>query len=174
MKNLQLKKLAASTVVAVAMVAAMAPTANAVVGSANFNVTATLNSACTVGTIGALAFGAVTAFVAPASPTTTALISCTRTLAGVTAVFDTTGVITTSSAAAATPTGAGLLDNGLYYTLSTAKGAVTAGAAATNAAIGSADTFTYTITGAMAAQAGTCVGASCTATAQVRTMTLNF
>ena len=173
MKNLQLRKLAATTIVAIVMVVAMTPAANAVVGSANFNVTATLTSACTVGVIGDLAFGAVTAFVAATSPTTTAAISCTRSLAGVTAVFDTTGV-TTSSAAATTPTGAGVLDNGLYYTLSTAKGAVTAGTAATNAAIGSADTFTYTITGAMAAQAGTCIGGSCVAAPQVRTMTLNF
>lgn len=173
MRNLQLKKLVASTVVAVAMVAAMVPAANAVVGSASFNVTATLDSACTVGTIGALTFGTVTAFVAPPSPTTTALISCTRTLAGVTAVFDTTAS-TTTSAAATTPSGTGLLDNGLYYTLSTAKGAVTAGGVATTTAIGGADTFTYTITGAMAAQAGTCVGATCVATTQVRTLTLNY
>lgn len=173
MKNLQLNKLLASTVAAVAMVAAMVPAANAAVGTANFNVTATLTSACTVGVIGDLAFGAVTAFVAPANATTTALISCTRTLAGVTAVFDTAAGTKGSSAAATTPTGDGVLSNGLSYTLSTAKGAVTAGTAADNTSIGTADTFTYTITGAMAAQAGTCAVASCAGT-QLRTMTLNF
>jgi spore coat protein U-like protein len=147
-------------------------TANAAAGTANFNVTATLSSACTVGAIGDLAFGTVTAFVAPPNATTTAAISCTRTLAGVTAVFDTTNG--TSSAAGTTPTGAGVLDNGLNYTLSTAKGAVTSGTAATNASIGTADTFTYTITGAMAAQAGTCSSGTCVATPQARTLTLNF
>ena len=174
MRNLQLKKLVASTVVAVAMVAAMVPAANAVVGSANFNVTATLTSACTVAPIADLAFGTVTAFVAPANVTTSAVITCTRTLTGITAVFDTT-VATTSSLALTNPTGAGLLSNGLYYTLTTAGGGTaSAGTAATTTSIGTGGTFTYTITGAMAAQAGTCVGASCTATAQVRTMTLNF
>ena len=148
------------------------PDANAAVGSANFNVTATLTSACTIGGIVDLAFGTVTAFVAPASPTTTAAVSCTRGLTGVTAVFDTTNG--TSSAAGTTPTGAGVLDNGLQYTLSTAKGAVLGGTAATAASIGTADTFTYTITGAMAAQAGACATGSCVATPQVRTLTLNF
>jgi len=149
----------------------MSPAANAV-GSANFNVTATLTSACKVGAIADLAFGTVTAFVAPASPTTSAAITCTRSLAGVTAVFD-VGANTTSSAAATTPTGAGVLSNGLYYTLTTAKGAVTSGTAASTTSVGTADSFSYTITGAMAAQAGTCAGASCAAT-QVRTLTLNF
>ena len=165
-----MNKLLMSTAMA-AMFGAMIPAANAVVGTANFNVTATLSSACTVGPIADLAFGTVTAFVAPVGATTTALISCTRGLVGVTAVFDT--VTGTSSAAGATPTAGGLLSNGLFYTITTAKGATTAGVAATNAAIGGADTFTYTLTGAMSAQAGTCAVASCPAT-QVRTLTLNF
>lgn len=154
-----------------ALFGAMIPAATAAVGSANFNVTATLSSACTVGTIGDLAFGTVTAFVAPTSPTTTALISCTRTLAGVTAAFDT---VTGTSTSGTTPSAGGLLDNGLFYTITTTKGATTAGALATNASIGAADTFTYTLTGAMAAQAGTCTTGTCAATTQVRTLTLNF
>ena len=155
-----------------AMFGAMIPAANAAVGTANFNVTATLSSACTVGTFTTdLAFGTVTAFVAPVSPTTSALISCTRGLLGVAAIFDTaTG---TTSAVGATPTAGGLLPNGLYYTITTAKSAVTPGTLATNALIGSADFFTYTLTGAMSAQAGTCTSGSCSAT-QVRTLTLNF
>ena len=172
MRGFKLKKLLLAFIAVFTTTMVTVPVASAAAGTANFNVTATLTSACTVGAIGNLAFGTVTAFVAPTSPTTTAAISCTRSLTGVTAVFDTTNG--TSSAAATTPTGAGLLDNGLYYTLSTAKGAVTSGTAATNAAIGTADTFTYTITGAMAAQAGTCTTGTCVATAQVRTLTLNF
>ena len=165
-----MKKLLISASMA-AMFGAVIPAANAAAGTANFNVTATLSSACTVGTILDLAFPPVTAFVAPVNPTTTALISCTRNLVGVTAVFDT--VTGTSSVAGATPTAGGLLINGLFYTITTVKGAVTPGGVATNAAIGGADSFTYTLTGAMSAQAGTCAVASCPAT-QVRTLTLNF
>ena len=165
-----MKKLLMSSAMA-ALFGAMIPAANAAVGAASFNVTATLSSACTVGPIADLAFSPVTAFVAPANPTTTALISCTRGLGGVTAVFDT--VTGTSSAAGITPSAGGLLSNGLFYTITTVKGAVTPGGVATNAAIGSADSFTYTLTGAMSAQAGTCAVASCPAT-QVRTLTLNF
>ena len=170
-----MKKLLLAVIAAVTTLATVIPTANAAVGTANFNVTATLNSACTVAAISALAFGPVTAFVAPTDPTTTATISCTRTLTGVTAVFDTTGVVTTSSGALANPTGAGLLDNGLFYTLTTAGGGTaSAGTAATNASIGTAGTISLVITGHMAAQAGTCTIGSCTATPQVRTLTLNF
>ena len=170
-----MKKLLLAVIATVSTLAATIPVANAAVGTANFNVTATLSSACTIAAIGDLAFGTVTAFVSPTDPTTTAAISCTRTLTGVTAVFDTTGVVTTSSAAATNPTGAGLLSNGLFYTLSTAGGGTaSAGTAATNASIGTAGTISLVITGHMNAQAGTCTTGSCAATAQVRTLTLNF
>lgn len=166
-----MKKLLMSAAIA-AMFGAMIPAAQAAVGSAGFNVTATLTPACTVGAIGNLAFGAVTAFVAPVAPTTTAFISCTRTLGGVTAVFDT--VTGTSTALSATPSAGGLLSNGLFYTITTAKGAVTSGAAATNALIGGADTFTYTLTGGMLAQPGTCAGPGACAGTDARTLTLSF
>ena len=160
-----------------AMFGAMIPAANAAVGTNSFNVTATLSSACTVGAIADLAFGTVTAFVAPIGPfTTTAVVTCTRNLTGITADFDTVaGVTTGNGGLAANPIGAGLLTNGLRYALSTAGGGTaSAGTAATTVSIGTGGTFTYTITGAMAAQAGTCAGASCVATPQVRTLTLNY
>ena len=168
-----MKKLLMSAAMA-AMFGAMIPAASAAVGTANFNVTATLNSICTVGAIGDLAFGTFDAFTAPAAASTTATITCTSGITpSVTAVFDTAAGTKGSSAAAAAPTGDGLLSNGLQYTLSTVKGAVTAGTAATNASIGTADTLVYTINGAIAAQPGTCAAASCAGT-QTRTITLNF
>ena len=156
--------------------ALLAPTSQAAVGSNTFNVTATLSSACTVGAFsGNLSFGTVTAFVAPANPTAiTSTLTCTRTLTGITGVFDTTGVVTVGSAASATPTGSGLLDNGLEYTISGAYGAETAGTAATSSTVGTGGTRTFTVNGAMAAQAGTCTSGTCAATTQVRTLTLNF
>ena len=171
-----MKKLFLTVLAAVLTLAGTIPVANAAVGSNTFNVTATLTSACTVGAFsGPLAFGTVTAFAAVAAPTAiTSSISCTRGLTGVTASFDTTGAVTTGGATSATPVGAGLLDNGLYYTISGAFATATAGAAATSAAIGGADTRVFTVNGAMGAQAGTCTTASCIATPQVRTLTLNY
>ena len=169
-----MKKLLLAVIAATSTLAVTIPMANAAVGTGNFNVTATLSSACTIAAIPDLAFGTVTAFVAPTSPTTTATITCTRGLTGVTGVFDSSAV-TSSSGAGTTPTGAGLLDNGLYYTLTTAgTGIVSAGTAATLGSIGAGGTTTLVITGAMAAQAGTCTGANCIATPQVRTLTLNY
>ena len=156
--------------------ALLAPTSQAAVGSNTFNVTATLSSACTVGAFsGNLSFGTVTAFVAPANPTAiTSTVTCTRTLTGITGVFDTTGAVTVGAAASATPSGTGLLNNGLEYSIDGAFGVTTAGTAATSSAIGTGDTRTFTLNGAMAAQAGTCAVGSCIATTQVRTLTLNF
>ena len=159
----------------VASLFSFVPTAGAV-GSQTFNVTATLTSACTMGAFsGPLAFGTVTAFLAPAAPTAvTSTISCTRTLSGVTAVFDTVAGSTVGSAASATPTGSGLLSNGLEYSISGALGALGGGTAATSSTIGTADTALFTVNGAMLAQAGTCAGATCGPATQVRTVTLNF
>ena len=171
-----MKKFALTVLAAVSTLAATVPVAHAAVGSNTFNVTATLTSACTVGTFsGPLSFGTVIAFVAPANPTAvTSTITCTRNLTGVTAGFDTTGVVATGAGQSATPTGAGLLDNGLFYTISGAFGAATAGTAASVSAVGTGDTRTFTVNGAMGAQAGTCIGATCIATPQVRTLTLNY
>ena len=163
------------SLISVASLIGMVPNASAV-GTANFNVTATLTSACTMGAFsGPLAFGTVTAFVAPANPTAvTSTVSCTRTLAGVTAVFDTVAGSTVGSAAGTSPTGTGLLSNGLEYSISGSLPAFAAGTAATSSTIGTADTATFTVNGAMVAQAGTCAGASCGPATQVRTVTLNF
>ena len=171
-----MKKLLLTAIVVVTTLAATIPTANAAVGTGTFNVTATLTSACTVGTFsGPLSFGTVIAFVAPANPTPiTSTISCTRNLTGVTALFDTTGSVTTGATTSATPTGTGVLDNGLYYTIAGAFAAPAPGLAATTASGGGADTRVFTVNGAMIAQPGTCITASCVATPQVRTLTLNY
>jgi hypothetical protein len=155
--------------------AVMAPTSQAAVGSNTFDVTATLTSACTVGAFsGTLDFGTVTAFVAPSNPTAiTSTISCTRTLTGVTAVFDDTAN-TDAGAAGTSINGAGLLSNGLRYTITGTLGSFSSGAVATSAAIGGPDTATFTVNGAMAAQAGTCSSGTCVAATQTRTVTLNF
>ena len=171
-----MKKFALTVASAVLTLAATIPVANAAVGSNTFNVTATLTSACTVGTFsGPLAFGTVVAFVAPANPAAiTSTITCTRGLVGVTAGFDTTAAVATGAGQSATPTGAGLLDNGLFYTISGAFGAATAGTAASASAAGTGDTRVFTVNGAMGAQAGTCTTGTCAATPQVRTLTLNY
>lgn len=171
-----MKKHLLTAIAAVTTLAATIPAANAAVGTGTFNVNATLSSACTVGAFsGALNFGTVVAFVAPANPTAiTSTISCTRTLTGVTAMFDTTGAITTGIALNVAPTGAGLLDNGLRYTISGAFGTVAAGTAATVGSAGTADTYVFTVNGAMAAQPGTATGATAAATTQVRTVTLSY
>jgi hypothetical protein len=172
---MNMKKHLLVVLVSAAALIGLVPSASAV-GSATFNVTATLTSACTMGTFsGPLAFGTVTAFVAPANPTAvTSTISCTRTLAGVTAAFDTVAGATVGSAASTSPTGSGLLSNGLEYTITGALGALGGGTAATSSSIGTADTATFTVNGAMAAQAGTCAGATCGPATQTRTVTLNF
>jgi hypothetical protein len=66
------------------------------------------------------------------------------------------------------------LPNGLYYTISGAFSSVTAGTAPTAAGglSGSdADTYTFTVNGAMPAQAGTDTAGS---QSQTRTVTLNY
>ena len=171
-----MKKFTLTVLAAVLTLAATIPVANAAVGTGTFNVIATLTSACTVGTFtGPLDFGTVVSFAIVAPPTAiTSSISCTRGLTGVTASFDTTGAVTTGGATSATPVGAGLLSNGLYYTISGAFAGAAAGAAATSSSAGTADTRVFTVSGAMGAQAGTCTTASCIATPQVRTLTLNY
>jgi hypothetical protein len=168
-----MKRLMFAIAAAVAAQGAMVPSAAAAVGSANFNVTSTLNSACTVGAIAPLAFGAYTAFTAAVTGSTSALITCTRTLSGVQAVFD-VGTDATTGGTPTLPTATGVMSNGLQYTLTTVKGLVSNGGDATTATIGTGDTFTYTINGSITGnQAGTCSGATCPGT-QTRTLTLNF
>jgi spore coat protein U-like protein len=141
--------------------------------SGNFNVTVTLTSACTIGTIGDLAFGTYTAFQSSAltATATTATLTCTRGLSGVTANFDTVAPGATAAAAATNAVGAGVI-GGLQYDITATPGSVTPGTAATASSIGTGDTRPYSITGSMPAnQAGTAPGG---ATTQQRTLTVNY
>lgn len=153
---------------------AVIPVANAATTAGNFNVTVTLTSVCTMGTIGDLAFGTYAAFqgTAQTATSTNASLTCTRGLSGVTANFDTTaGIGSTGAAAAATATGAGVIA-GLQYTITATPGPTTAGTAATAAGIGTADTRTYAIAGSMPAnQAGTSATGQQT---QQRTLTVTY
>lgn len=173
-----MKKLLTLGVIAGAL-AAMAPVANAATATSTFVVSATLTSACKIGAfpVGGVAFGAVTAFVAPANATTTATVSCTRSFAAPTMDFDSAptggGTGVGNGGFAAAPTGAGVLPNGLYYTLSAALGAATPGVAPTAAGglnAQDADDRTVTVTGAMPAQAGSNAGA----VTHTRTLTISF
>lgn len=141
--------------------------------SGNFNVTVTLTSVCTMGVIGDLDFGTYVAFqsgVQTATPTT-ATLTCTRGLTGVTANFDTAAPGSTAAAAATNAVGAGVI-SGLQYDITATPGAVTSGTAASASSIGTADSRPYSITGSMpASQAG--VTSSGTQT-QVRTLTVNY
>ncbi len=169
-----MKKLLMTGLIAASTIATLAPAQAATPVSANFNVTVTLTSKCTMGTISDLAFGTYTAFQATAATATatTATLTCTRGLTGVTANFDTSaGIGSTGAAAAATATGAGVIA-GLQYNITATPGTTTAGTAATASSIGTADSVPYSITGSMAAgQAGTGPAGAAT---QVRTLTVNY
>ncbi len=170
-----MKKLLLAITAALAFMFATAPVQAAVV-SGNFNVTVTLTSVCTMAAIGDLAFGTYAAFqgTAQTATNTTATLTCTRGVTGVTAAFDTTaGIGATGAAAATDAVGAGVI-SGLQYDITATANAPTAGTAATASSIGTADTRTYTISGTMAAlQAGTCATASCPST-QLRTLTVTY
>ena len=139
----------------------------------NFNVTVTLTSVCTMGVVGDLAFGTYTAFQAgtQTATSTTATLTCTRGLTGVTANFDTAAPGSTAAAAATNAVGAGII-SGLQYDITATPGSITSGNAATASSIGTADSRPYSITGSMpASQAG--ITSSGTQT-QVRTLTVNY
>ena len=157
---------------AIAAMLGIAP-AQAAVVNGNFNVTVTLTSVCTMAAIGDLAFGTYVAFQGTVqnATSTTATLTCTRGLTGITANFDTAAPGSTAAAAAATAVGAGVIQ-GLQYDITATPGAVTAGAAATASSIGSADTRPYTIAGSMPAnQAG---DPTQNASPQVRTLTITY
>ncbi len=167
-----MKKLLISAATA-ALFGGLVPAAQAATVSGNFNVTVTLTSVCTIGAITDLAFGTYTAFQpgAQVATPTSATLSCTRGLTGVTANFDTAAPGSTAAAAAANAVGAGVIQ-GLQYNITATPGAVTAGTAATAASIGTADTRPYAITGSMPAlQAG---DPTQNASPQVRTLTINY
>jgi spore coat protein U-like protein len=168
-----MNKLLAALLTSVTLLAATIPTTQAATVAQNFNVTVTLNSVCTMAAVGDLAFGTYTAFQgAAATGSTSAVLTCTRGMTGITAAFD-TGVDASSSASITAPTGAGVVA-GLNYTLSTTQTATSAGTAATTASIGTAATWTYAINGNMPAnQAGTCTTTTCAGT-QARTFTVTY
>lgn len=167
-----MKKHLISAAVAATFGAAI-PAAQAATVTQPFNVTVTLTSVCTMGAITDLAFGTYTAFQAgiqTATPTT-ATLTCTRGLTGVTANFDTTAPGSTAAVAAANAVGAGVIQ-GLQYDITATPGAVVPGAAATASFIGGADTRPYSITGTMPAnQAG---DPTQNLSPQVRTLTVNY
>ena len=170
-----MKKLLLATAVALAVVTPAVQAAGT--ATSTFAVTATLTSFCTISAFSGsgVAFGTVQAFTAPANATTTATVKCTRTLAAPTMAFDaapTGGGTGSSSATSATPTGAGVLPNGLYYTLGAAFGATTPGVAPTTAGLNAQDSDdrVVTVTGTMPAQAGANTGA----VTHTRTMTITF
>ena len=167
-----MKKLLMSTAMA-AMFGTVVPAAQAATVSGNFNVTVTLTSVCTMAAITPLAFGTYVAFqgAAQVATATTATLTWTRGLTGVTANFDTTAPGSTAAAAAANAVGAGVIQ-GLQYSILATPGAVVAGTAATAGSIGTADTRPYSITGSMlASQAG---DPTQNASPQARTLTVNY
>ena len=170
---MNIRKSLLSGAFAVAMFAAMTPAAQSAQVTGNFNVTVALTSVCTMAAIGDLAFGTYTAFQAAplvATPTT-ATLTCTRGLAGVTANFDTAAPGSTAAAAAANAVGAGVVQ-GLQYTILATAGAPVAGTAATAGSIGTGDSRPYSITGNMpASQAG---DPTQNASPQLRTLMVNY
>jgi spore coat protein U-like protein len=158
----------------VASMLASVPAAQANTVGGPFIVTVTLDSKCTMAAIGNLAFGAYTAFQGgvQTATNTTATLTCTRGLGGVTAGFDNNVLNGATGAAAATnAAGAGVLA-GLQYDILATPGTPTAGAVASATSVGSADTLPFVISGTMpAAQAGaTPVGAA----TQTRTLTITY
>ena len=128
-----MKKFVFTVLAAATTLAATIPLANAQTFASNFAVSATLTPLCVIGTFsaGGVAFGTVNAFAtANATASATATIRCTRGTTAPTLVFDaapTGGGTGSTSAPGVTATGAGVLPNGLYYTLSAAYAAPTVG-----------------------------------------------
>jgi len=162
MKKLQMKKLAASTIVAAAMFSAAMPAGLAATAGAPFNVTVSLTSVCTIAAIADLNFGTYTAFGAASipAPTTSVALTCTRGLAATpTLAFDAAfGVVA-----------------GLNYTVASGATTTTIGTNATptaGAPNGTATTYAIAVSGAMpAGQAGTnSVGVQ----TDIRTVTITY
>lgn len=150
MKSLQMKKLAASTIAAAAMFAAISPAAQAATAvSGNFNLVINLTSACTVTTPGAITLAYNGLQTTAASGSSGFNIQCTNTLP-YTMATDVTG------ATAAT--------TGLVYTLATS--------AASGTGNGAAQAYTV-VAGIAANQAGTCATATCSDTS-VHTLTVSY
>lgn len=152
-------RLVTALVFAAASASTIQVQAAATVGQA-FNVTAAFTPTCVTNNASpaALSFGTYTAFGSATVPTPSTQISfkCSRTLTPGNISFDTVSTDSTSSSAALTATGGGVV-SGLRYTLSAGAAVKTAtGTAATASAEGTADVYTYTINGAMAANQPGC------------------
>jgi hypothetical protein len=140
--------------------------------ASNFDVNVTLTSVCQVKTASTGMNFTYTAFQAGASTANTSVVfECTRGFTNPPTVVLDTGTGATSAAAGQGTTGAGVV-GGLQYTLTVAAGSkTTTGTAATTGSIGSADQYTFAISGNMASgQAGD----SSLATTQTRTLTLAY
>jgi hypothetical protein len=155
-----MKKILALAVAALALLVAFIPAARAAVVSSDFNVSVTLTAVCTAtnSNTQTVNFGTYTAFGSASTPAPTAglTFNCTRGLAAPTVAFDTTN---------GTAIGGGVLA-GLNYDLNVGAPVIAAGTPATSApgGTGTADAYTYTVTGSMAAgQAGDCGGGTATA-----------
>ena len=152
---------------------ASVPAAQATTVAGNFNVTVSLTSVCTMAAVSDLAFGTYTAFQvgAQTATPTTATLTCTRGLTGVTAAFDTVAIGATAAATATNAIGAGVLA-GLQYDIIATPSVVAAGSAASATSIGAADARPYVISGSMpAAQAGVLSAGLQT---QLRTLTITY
>ena len=159
MNGMIMKKL---TALALAVAGFSAPAFAATVGS-GFDVSVTLTSVCQVQTAATnVAFGTYVAFRTTdlTAPASSVVFRCTRGLPTPTVEFDVTNG--TTSTTASTATAEGVL-KGLRYILSAAAGTKTttgagasAGALGTGGSNGSADQYTYGISGVIPlGQAGT-------------------
>jgi hypothetical protein len=165
-----MKKLTLNTAIAIAALT-LCGAAQAVDVLTTFNVTATLTSKCEATTTGTpvIAFGAYTAFqttdVGPVAVTPALTFRCTRNMPQPTAAFDAAGG------------GANGLIPGanLRYTLSAPVGTKsTTGTAATTAAIGTPDVYSYNFGGTLLAnQAGDNAGNAVVST-DIRTLTITY
>jgi hypothetical protein len=176
-----MKKLLILAAVTASIMTLIVPRANALPAVASFTVSANLASACRIKTGFdnlTINVGSYTAFQSGdlVSSAVNIDFECTRTLGSITGVFDDdAGTDTLSSAAAAQPTGAGVLSNGLNYTLATAASSVAAPTVATSVSIGDAMIRRFAVTATIPElQAGTCANANCNGGTQARTLTLNF
>jgi len=166
MKKFKMNKLALTSIAAIAIFS-VASGSKAATLTQGVDINVDLTAACTI--VGApivnpvLNFGVYTAFVGAATPAPTASfqIDCTRSLAAPTFDFG------------ASNPDYGVLA-GLNYSVSASSVVTTAGTAATAVlgGVGSADRYTITLTGGMAAgQAGDCAAGTAAACAGVQTAT---
>jgi hypothetical protein len=173
-----MKKLLLVTAAAASIMTLLAPSANAQ-AVANFTVSADLTSACRIKTGSdnqTINVGAYTAFSATAPTAAVNIVfECTRTLASITGNFDDDAGTQTSSTGGANPSGAGVLSNGLNYTLATVASTIGTATAADATTIGTPMERQFAVTATIPlGQAGTCTTGTCAAGTQARTLTLNF